>query len=549
MAGFVQQYTANVGGALTYVTAVPGLTPGVDSVTAGALEVFWNHQRKAKDTTILALNQDDVNGNTLASGQSYRARIYALPSTGETATVAAVKGTRGTSPSLPAAPAGSLTIGNATVSYGGAIVATVTMGAGPTNWTGLRSLGATWLKGIVHRDYVAPDAGARYLDITIPSSEAAVVSGLARVGYGYPLAFEFTTDEEIGTGSPYAAADSAEVLTRADHDMAHVYPARLAIEYAPGHVNLDGPPITSPAESVILSDSDGFGVTDVRANVLQFPSGDIGLQPSPAALIARRRIRPAPAEPLAVVVEQATPTTPWPDEGNAWTAIVSAVLSPWLEHATTITRTSGAWTHTRNVPCVLWQYKSGEADTYDEDPTAKLGTLGEPSGAACPITFTGGGGAQAPKGAGYTPTVSILGDVWPETSYGWTFTADGIESALSPLTVPAKPSPLPATYSRRLTIPLGPTGTTERAVYRYAHDLYEGPPNQWGSNTRLVGPVYDQMMRRIISIPDNVTTEAFDADTSLVLSGDRPPGAFISVGPAVTINSPLGAYALAPLNL
>lgn len=552
--GYAQQFTANVGGALTWITILPTFTPGTDKVTVGAVQAYWSNVLYETTTdTDVALDQTDVNGITLIAGQEYKALIYVKPDTGTTAEVAAQKGNRASAGNsvLPANPFpdSAIVLGYATVSYGGGITAAVTATLGPLNWTGLRALGhAAWSRGIVHRDYIDPNAGARYLDITIPASESGVVSGTARVGYGYPLSFEFTV-EDIGTGAPYGVATEADALLRADHDMALVYSHRLGIEYAPGHVNLDGGAV-EPGDQVSLHSTDSQGISDVRANLVQFPGGDIGLQWAPGADFQRFRVRPAPTTPLAANLEQITPTTPWPDLGNLRTQPTAIDLLPWLEFDTTFTRTSGSWSHTRNVPCVLWHYKSGEADTYGEDPTAKEGVLGEPSGAACPISFVGGGGAQAPKGVGYTPRVTILGETpLHSVTYGWTFTANGIESALSPLSQPTSDSPLGDTYSRKLTVPTGPTGTTERAVYRFEVEIGEGPPNQWGSNDGYMGAVYDRMLKPLLVIDDNVTTEVFDEELTVALTGDPPPSPFLTIGAGVTFDCPATAYALAPLNL
>lgn len=555
--GYGQVFTASVGGALTWIVTAPGITAGVDEITIGAFDAYWNHVRYfTSGSTVLALDQDDRNGITLIAGQEYKARVYATPGTGSTADIAVVKGNRGTigATSLPAIPvSGALELGRVTVAYGGDMAITVIAVEGPTNWEGLRTLGAdTNSRGIVHRDYANPNPGTRYLDITIPASDPGVVSGLARVAYGYPLAMEFFENEGIGTGSPYGVAALGDTDVREDHDMALVYSQRAAIEYAPGHVNIAGAPIDSPADAVVLADTDPNGYRDTRANIIQFPGGDIGIQAAAGGNFQRLRVRPAPTDPLVVTLEQTTPTTPWPDTGNAWIRYQAGVqLLAWTLGDTTFTsHPSDAWGHTRALRCVLWQYRSGYVETWDEDPDAKWGYIDEPSGTSCSITFDDPGGAPAAKDINWAKLVSFPEyDARLRVTYGWTFTANGIESALSPL-AEANLNDAPAdTFAVKLTVPVGPTGTTKRHVYRFAWDPDAAPPNLWGSSSGYFGGVYDRMMRRIAEIDDNVTTEVFDDDKTTVLSGSRPPSPFLTIGAGVTFGAPSSTYALAPLNL
>lgn len=571
---WAQVYSAAVGGRLTHFETVPSLTPSSGNVSAGALSGRWRGVYRSKGTpTSITLSQYDVNTNALEPGQEYKATIYAKPYASASIQVDIRKGVRAaageaTAPAV-ATPGTDLPVGIATVAYGGTVTVESTASTTPYEWAGLRTCGAgpyeaKWRqKAVLVRDSIAPNAGARWLDVTLPSADSGVVSGAVRVAFGYPLALTMVS-EHINEGAPFATTGSAALAARPDWDMAIVYPEALAVEYAPYHLNLAGGDILAPDDSSNLAAVDvPAGAHDVAANIIQFPNGEIGLSrpltvggtPVVPQRFERYRVRPAPSEPLTVAVSQLALGT-WPDDPNAWESAKEHLVNAWLEGATTFTLATGSWTHGRAVPCVVWQYAGpgGLRNHWSNDPTARYGVLQQPAGGTCEVAFGGGGGAQAPIG-GTVPKVTILGPRLV-AAYGWTFKLGGIESALSPLTETVELVPATSTYTITLTVPLGPAGTTERSIYRFAYDFDGGivggvQQSPWDSRVQAIGAVYDRMCVWIGTIDDNSTTEWADEETTLTFAGLRPPVPFLGpVGSGVTLDIP-GArvQALAPLNL
>lgn len=572
----VQRYDAAIGGLLTHLETVPGFTDGSGQTIVAALDGRWSGVYKSKGTTTTAtLSQSDVNAATLAAGQEYKALIYAAAS-GSAITVNVLKGPKGAAgaavtPDLPS-PLIQIPLGVSTVAYGGAVT-TVSLGTTtPINLTLMRVLGsgstAKWRdKGIIQRDGDAPNAGTRHTTLTLPAAGTNVATGDVRIAFGYPLAYWVGGTGLSGSETPpFGIAGSATPVQKAardDYDMALVYPdAVLGIEYAPYHLNIAGPDVLTPDASEILSTLDTLETRqDTGANLIVLPNNELAISrpysPSGSPVTPQRfdryRVRPAPSVPVTVALSQAA-LGAWPVDPNEWVEWKTRQVNPWTLGATSFTLQSGSWSHGKPVPCVLWQ-AIGAVTHWTMDVTAKLGQLQQPTAGTATIAFDGGGGAQAPGGGGYTPYITILGTDLV-VAYGWTFFIGAEESALSPLTETALTVPTTSTYRRTLTVPLGPTGTTARGLYRFAYDRqayvnaggqYESP---WLPDGGALGAVYDRMMVKLGEIPDNVTTEFVDTTTTLTYSGDRPPQPFIGpVGGGVTLDRPRRVYALPPLNL
>ncbi|HAM57440.1 MAG TPA: hypothetical protein DCQ64_19310 [Candidatus Rokubacteria bacterium] len=571
----VQLYDAAIGGLLTHLETVPGFTDSSGQTIVAALTGRWSGVYRSKGTTTtVTLSQQDVNASALAAGQEYKALHYAYATGTASLLVGTLKGVKAaagaaTTPDLPS-PLVQIALGVSTVAYGGTVT-TVSMGTTtPINLTLLRTLGSEFAgkwyqKGLLQRDADAPNAGTRHVTLTLPAAGTNVATGNVRIAFGYPLAYWVGGTSVTGSElPPFAIAGEAtagELAARDDYDMALVYPCGLGIEYAPYHLNIAGPDIATPDASDILSTIETLGTRqDTGANLLVLPNNELALSRpfSPGGLptnpqrFDRYRVRPAPSEPLTVALSQAALGV-WPIDENEWTERKTYQANPWLVGDTSITLQSGSFSHGKPVPCVLWQMV-GAVNHWTLDATAKHGQVQEPTAGTATIAFDSGGGAQAPDGAA-TPYITILG---PDivVAYGWTFSIGDDESALSPLTETALSAPSTSTYRRTLTVPLGPTGTTKRSLYRFAYDRqdyvtgagsYESP---WLTDAGAIGAVYDRMMVWLGEIGDNVTTEYVDIDTVLTFSGQRPPQPFIGpAGSGITMDIPGRPIALPPLNL
>lgn len=571
----VQLYDAAIGGLLTHLETVPGFTDASGQTTVAALTGRWNGDLRSKASpTVITLSQYDVNASALSSGEEYKVLIYAAATGVSDIAISARKGVKAAAgesatPDLPS-PLVQIALGVSTVAYGGTVT-TVSLGTDtPINLTRLRKLGSgtygKWYqKGLLQRDADAPNAGARHVDLALPSAGTNVATGDVRVAFGYPLAYWVGAPSSSGSeAAPFALAGEAteaEMAARDDYDMALVYPVTLGIEYAPYHLNIAGPDIATPDVCEILATIETAATRDdTPANVLALPNGEIALSrpvsPGGTPIVPQRfdryRVRPAPSVPVTVALSQAG-VGPWPVDENEWVEWKTRQVNPWTVGDTSITLQSGAFSHGRPVPCVLWQ-AAGAVNHWTFDATARLGQLEEPTGGTATITFDGGGGAQAPDGAA-TPYLTILGSDLV-VAYGWTFSIGDDESALSPLTETALLAPGTSTYRITLAAPLGPDGTTKRTLYRFAYDRqdyvnaagnYESP---WLGVAGLPGAVYDRMVARVGELADNVTTEWVDDETTLAFAGQRPPQPFIGpVGSGITLDRPTRVYALAPLSL
>ena len=592
----VQGYQTAVGGLLTHLVTVPSLTPTSGQMVVGTFSARWSgYWRDKAITTTVTLSQQDVNSAALGSGEEYKVLFWAQTNGTDGITVASLKGPKGLAGAAndPVNPSPTLylELGIATVAYGGAVTTDSTGTTTPLQALTLRTLGSWYYasvyrwaaKGLVLRDARAPNAGMRYAALTLPAGGSGVVTGAIRAAWGYPLAFGPSVSN-LDDGAPWGIAGKAsagQLASREDYDMAPVYgPPRVAIEYGPYHLNLSGPDIATPDDWDLLSTHPGD--EDTSANVLALPDGELAvLQPytdggSPIVppTFKRLRIRPAPDTAPTVTVAQAALGT-WPDDVNEWTQTYAHYLQAWTAGDTSFTLQSGSWTHGKPVRCVVWQNYT--ATHYQNDPGAKFGTLQQPTGGVVTVAFDGGGGAPARIG---NPLVNycrltVIGTA-PVVSYGWTFTyrepvtGQEFESALSPITEPveiearlAAPSgvTLPGrlwsttlTYSITVTVPVGPTDTCRRTIYRLMYDADAGLTagvrvSPWHPNSGNPGTVYDRMMAQVATIEDNVTADWEDTVTTLSFSGTRPPSPVIEVGSGITFDVPGRPFALPPLNL
>lgn len=576
----VQAFKTLIGGLLTHLLTVPSVTVGTSKVTVSAHSGRWAGQLQTlASATDVSVTQQDRNAAYLTPGQEYRAVVYAAAAYGGTISLGIYKGLRAAAGAavLPISPSpySYVPLAELTVPFTGDPIVSVAVGTVvPINLSVARQLGAAdpqaslgAFHGLVLRDADAPNPGVRGLSIDLPSAGSGVVSGAVRVAFGYPFAFEHLT-EQIDTTAPYGLSSHTLEGSRDDYDMALVYgPARLGIEYAPYHINLQGPDLGNPGAWARL---DTEGIEDHGANIIQLPNGEVALSqalttggtPVVPQMLQRFRVRPAPTEaPTVTLAQTAIPSYGLdPNIREAWW---NWPIDEWTAGDLTVT-SAYPWTHGRDVQVVVWQGVNVYYG-WEQDPDAKVATIGEPVGATCPLTFATGGCPT--RKVGQTCFLSYLGPRLV-VQYGWTFTdADGIESALSPLSEPTtgypgqEVVPLTATYDLTVGVPLGPAGTTERGVYRFAWDravygydpgaypwtrLYGTP---WSSISGRPGAVYDRMVGRLVTIPDNTTTEWLDDQTTIDFSGVRPPQPFIPAGSGITLDTRRRVYVLPPMNL
>jgi hypothetical protein len=382
------------------------------------------------------------------------------------------------------------------------------------------------------------------------------VTGPVRVAYGYPFG------QRVGI-APVGDQGSwqADTVGRTAGDMAGVYTPRLGVEYADGHICLDGDAITDPdgfVSSLVLDLSAG-PPADALAGLVAMPGGEVVLCDYLDPRIGQRyRVRPAPDAPVTVSVEQQAKGA-WGDDLNLWTEETDYSVAAWLAGATTFTVTEDLTAPEapgRGVAVALWEGTSG--DTYLTADAVYYGTLGETSGGLTTIAF------DNPIGAS-TLSFRRLTVIGPKVraTWGWTFTVDGVESALSLLTDQGQygyqlqpPGPL---YSVAVTVPGGPTGTTARHVYRFAYD-YDSALTRIGNDgvgpwglTLDIGGVYDRNCRRVRTLtasglePGTDPITFYDEDLSLSFSGTRPPSPVVYVGP-VQVDAPTPVHLLPSLS-
>lgn len=574
---WIEHYQTYIGGHQTspptnYFTSDPTAANGLGSVTFSEFSAVFDGTAMTRASATTTLNQTSSTGS-LTPGTEYGVLLYAHQSPAGVLSVGVIKGpsvVAGTA-TMPAltSPSTRLRLAFAVVSYavtGGGTVVSRVYGTTARMLGALGSTARGQMAGIILRDSFAPNAGKRFLRTTLPASDTGVTTGDVRLAFGYPLALEmmwgsYSPGAPAYSGPPWGEMSYAATLARTPYDTAFVYPERLGIEYSVGHMNLGGPDIVNPDDSEILSEIEVNPETahDIGANILELPNGEIGLvrpytlagTPIVPRRIERYRIRPAPTDSVSFAISQQA-LGDWGDDPNAWLSTRRHIVSAWTPGDTSFTCAAG-WTHGRDVPCVLWQFTSAQRH-HSTDPTALYGTLGEPSGLVCPIDF-GGAGAPALQ-SGASRYVTVLGPDLVVT-YGWTFTINGVESAMSPIAEPvrAQTSPATSTFTLTLTVPLGPAGTTKRSVYRFAFDQDTGNDgytlvSPWDSRTGERGAVYDRMLSHLDDIDDNVTTELVDTSTTLSYSGTRPPSPFIGpIGAGIVVGAPTDTYLLPPVEL
>lgn len=487
----------------------------------------------------------------LVAGYEYTATVY-LDSTG-VVSVRGVQALAGTSVA-PTVPSEALPIAEIIVPYDTTAATYTETGATGTDyglgWTPTSgdeyTRSAADYRAVLLRDGIDPNAGLRVATVTLPAGGTGVVTGAVNVGYGYALG------QRLDTAVPGVVGTwEADCVGRVVGDMAGAYRIGLAVEYGEGHICLDGAAITDADDYVETGEIDRTNgpALDVAKNVIGLPNTEIALLGESTGDIRsgkRYRVRPAPDTALTVTLEQQAKGS-WGDDQNLWIAETYFYVDDWLAGATefTVIGSGDATFPGRGVACILIE-KEGTNPAVATYPC----TLGPTSGGLTTLTLDSGS-VTASTLAYPHKVLQIVGTV-AYASWGWTFEVDGIESALSPLTdegangyqltVPC------ALYSVKLTVPLGPTGTTARHIYRY---LYSVGPNQvdtvgpWGTP---IGGLYDRMLRRVATIGNNTTTEIYDEDISLSTAGTRPPSPLVYLGP-IAVDAPRPVHLLQPMEL
>lgn len=408
-------------------------------------------------------------------------------------------------------------------------------------------------RAILLRDDIAPNAGSRVASVTLPTAEPGIVSGLISVAYGYPLG------QRLDTAVPGVVGTwQADCVGRVVGDMAGAYSLRLAVGYGEAHICLDGAAITDADDYVATTEIDRTDgpALDANAGLLGLPNAEVALlSPSDLRTGRRYRVRPAPDTAPTVALEQRAKGL-WGDDPNLWVEEANYEVGNWLDGATqfTVIGSGDAAFPGRGVACVLWEALSG---SYLDAAVAYPCTLGETSGGLTTLIFPDGVTVAASTLGSPHQWLTVVGRR-AYAAWGWTFTVDGIESALSPLTDEGvqgyRLTPPSTLYSAAITVPAGPTGTTERNVYRF---LYSVGPTQadtvgpWGA---AIGGLYDRHCRHVKRLvasggePGTDPITFYDEDVSLSTSGTRPPSPLIYVGP-MTLDAPLPVHFLQPMDL
>lgn len=428
-------------------------------------------------------------------------------------------------------------------------------------------------RGLLLRDAMAPNAGSRVCTVTLPSAATGVVTGAVRIAYGYPYGsvIRASGSEGPSTTAPYprsivTGAWQADCAGRVLGDMALVYPRCLGVEYGPGHICLAGGDITDSSDYVSAAeiDENTGPARDVASGVIGLPNGEVALMDAADPRDGQRyRVRPAPDAPVAVEIIQRTKGA-WGDDPNLWVKETVYGVDPWLTGATqfavdTSIEDPGAPGSAVNV--VLWE-TDGSDESYVTAPVAYLGTLGQTSGGLTTLALT-----TSVVASSYSQRYLTIVGIRPFASWGWTFEIDGIESALSILTDNGaygySLEPATVTFTPKITIPGGPTGTTKRHLYRMAWDYGSSqtgiinPTGPWAYGAMTGGAwggLYDRSVRRVATFvasglaPGTDALEYFDEDTDLTTAGQRPPSPLIYVGP-ITVEAPLPVHLLQPMNL
>lgn len=554
---WTQLFAAAIGGERAHWSTLPaGTTTDTAVVTvdfsAGVLEYH--------EDTILLTGESIELAPDLSSGQEVTYSFYADEG-GLTYTEGEV-GLIGAS-SAPSISPDAFPVAEVTIPYGytGSSI-TITAQAldvrGEIGWLppdDFLGYAAPW-RGILLRDQMSPNPGRRVQTVTLPSAGSGVVTGEVRVAYGYPFGNR-VGETPVGDQGTW----QADCVGRTAGDMAGVYTRRLGVEYADGHICLDGDAITDPDDFVssLEMDLSAGPARDANAGLVAMPGAEVVFFDALDTRIGERyRVRPAPDAPVTISVEQQAKGV-WGDDPNEWTEETNYVVSAWLAGATTFTLAedlTATEAPGRGVAVALWEGTSG--DTYLTATNVYYGTLGETSGGLTTIAF------DDPIGAS-TLSFRRLTVIGPKVraTWGWTFTVDGVESAMSILTDQGQygyslepPGPL---YSIAVTVPGGPTGTTERNVYRFAYDYGSAPTKDgsdtngpWGTNLDT-GGVYDRNCRLVKTLvasdlePGTDPLSFYDENTSLSTSGTRPPSPLIYVG-QVQVDAPTPVHLLPSLS-
>lgn len=579
-----QAFSVILGGTLPRWSVLPAAT-----VTVGLTNVdvtFTAGNLALPPTGVLSLNGTSFfyHGAWLSAGTEYAVTYYMLNGLLES-----VEG-----PDVPlgtateaAIPEGAWRIGYTVIPYGltgAAFTATATLDdVRYPAWINPAANEAA--PSVLLRDQVAPNAGLRAVSITLPAGDGVVVTGLVRVGYGYP----FGSVAESGfhrhpsgdapwmrsyTWEPPGTIET-DTAGRVVGDMALAYRRGLAVEYADGHLNLDGTDII-PGDFVSLNELDyAHGpALDVAVNVIATPGQEIILSGGNGDLRSgkRYRVRSAPAVALAAVYEHQASS--WGVEPNVWIDEECYYeVSPWTTPTDSFVISGEDFgdtaTHPANgVAVVLWKRDDFET-LYADSSFIQRGFLAETVGGITRLKDIYGGYINLPPWPGGSVYLAVVGRR-VRFRYGWTY---GVmhgaaihESALSPL-VSLEPSSGDIgsdTYSVAVTVPGGPAATVVRYVYRFAWDYGSvftggpfhsvGPWSYHGIEGGGDGGVYDRTCRRVKTLyagpsePGSDPITFFDEDTSLSVYGTRPPSPLIYVGP-ITVESPRPVHLLQPVNL
>lgn len=555
---WTQIFAASMGGVLSQWLSTPTVTvslaspPLVDVLVENGEWVLSGIVDTDGLSSSFSLDLTDGDLVNLTAGMEYTATVYL--GTSGVATLRGSQAPDGTSVA-PALPDNALPIAEVVVKYDTtASIYTETAdtldryspGWAPTHGAEY-TISPSEYRAILLRDDISPNAGSRFATVTLPSAGAGVITGAVRVAYGYPFGQRLSTTVPAVVGTW-----EADCVGRVVGDMAGAYALRLAVEYAEGHICLDGAAITDADDYVETGEIDRtFGpALDANSGVLGLPNAEIALlSPYDLRTGQRYRVRPAPDTAPTITLEQQSWVS-FGEDPNLWFEETSYEVGNWLEGATefTVIGSGDASFPGRGVSCVLWEALSG---SYLDAVVAYPCTLGPTSAGLTTLTF----------GPGVSVAASTLGSPYQwltvpgwraYAAWGWTFEIDGIESALSPLTdegaLGYRLTAPSALYSVKVGVPLGPAGTIRRYVYRF---LYSVGPTQadtvgpWGA---AIGGLYDRHCRLVATIEDNVTTEVYDEDVSLSTTGTRPPSPLIYVGP-MTIDAPLPVHVLQPMDL
>jgi hypothetical protein len=478
----------------------------------------------------------------------------------------------------PTVPSGHVPIAVVTVAAGGVISGSVTASYADVIRRGLvASAGAA----ILLRDKYAPNRGSRVAEVTLPSADSSVVAGPVRVAYGYPFggAADRTCFASHGDSAPapWARPSSMPLTGRHEGDMALCYRRSLGVQYGDAHVCLDGSEITTYNDYVPLVELDYTQgrALDTEVSVVGMPGGEVAVFGAGGALTSgkRYRVRPAPAAAPTVEVVRTVPET-WGDDADPWVREATAYVNEWISPTTEFEASDdlsdlAIWPG-RGVPCVLWFQPSGEEFTFLTAAWTVFGSLGPTVAGKTTIHDEYGAAISLPAYPAEFGMMNLT-IIGPQlfVGYGWTFTIDGVESALSPIVGPNAtaggdmvPFDAPTTFGLKITVPAGPPATEQRSVYGIRVDAgstLKGYPNavgEWsylGNPGGTTGAVYDRSVKLIAAVESNpnIPTDpvvVYDTSTALSRFGTRPPSPLVYLGPIV-VDAPRPVHLLQPMEL